>query len=115
MGALVQLSVEDIEMQTQTQHQAEDQAAATVAFFGRRSDKNETSCISIVWLKDRFPRHLQNMFLIEVQKNHAVRSARFSPTERSLLIVRYDATRTKPREILQTVRDLGADAVLVGC
>ncbi len=95
--------------------QTQDQTAATVAFFGQRPTTHETSCISIVWLKDRFPRHLQNTFLIEVQKNHGVRSARFSPKEPSLLIVTYDVARTKPLDILNTVRALGAEARLVGC
>lgn len=52
---------------------------------------------------------------MEVQKNHGVRSARFSPREPSLLIVSYDVTRTRPLDILTTIRSLGADARLVGC
>jgi hypothetical protein len=98
-------------MQTHTQ----DQAAATLGFFGPRPTTHETSCISIIWLKDRFPRHLKNAFLIEVQKNQGVRSARFSLKEPSLLIVTYDVTLTKPLDILITVKALGAEARLVGC
>ncbi len=98
-------------MQARTQ----DQTTATSGFFGPRPTSHETSCISIVWLKDRFPKSLQNVFLIEVQKNHGVRSARFSTKEPSLLIVTYDVTHTKPLDIVNTVRALGADARLVGC
>ncbi len=98
-------------MQTQTQ----DQTTATYGLIGPGPETQETSCISIVWLKDRFPRHLQNTFLIEVQKNHGVRSARFSKKEPSLMVVTYYVTRTKPLDILNTVRALGAEAVLVGC
>ncbi len=98
-------------MQAQTQ----DQTAATVGFYGSRPTTHQTSCISIIWLKDRFPRHLKNAFLIEVQKNHGVRYARFSLKEPSLLIVSYDVTRTKPLDILATVKALGAEARLVGC
>lgn len=98
-------------MQTQTK----DRSAATLRFFGPRPTTHETSCISIIWLKDRFPRHLKNAFLIEVKKNQGVRSARFSLNEPSLLIVTYDVMLTKPLDILGTVKALGADARLVGC
>lgn len=94
--------------------QPQTQTSGTVS-FNRPLNTHDTSCISIVWLKDRFPRQLQNAFLVEVQKNDGVRSARFSPKEPSLLIVSYDVMRTKPLDILTTIRSLGADARLVGC
>lgn len=98
-------------MQSHTQHQT----AVSSGTLRARPTTHETSCISIVWLKDRFPKSLQNVFLIEVQKHDGVRSARFSPKQASLLIVSYDVTRIKPLDILNTVRALGADAKLVGC
>lgn len=97
------------------QYQTQEQTAATGSFFGPQPTTHETSCISIVWLKDRFPKSLQNVFLVEVQKHDGVRSARFSPKQASLLIVSYDVTRIKPLDILNAVRALGADAKLVGC